>query len=163
MRSEPKVVDDLVYTGCATEAGTIERHSLPPDLENGTGTKLKTDGRIAVLRIGECVEPRVMPGVGASERTNIFRQLIGSLRTELVHSNVVSLAYSGVRLTSTIWKLPFARAVADDTGAALTRQQLEWLDENRLTAKPAVPSEASSAPSSADRNEATRSGPALEQ
>jgi hypothetical protein len=126
-----KIVDDLVYTGCAFEAGLLERNSLPPDLENGTGTKLKTDGQIAVLRISECVEPRVMPGVGASDRSHFFRLLAGSLRTELVRSNVLSLAYSGVRLASPTWKFLFARPVADDTGAALTRQQLEWLEPTR--------------------------------
>ena len=43
-----KVVDDLLYTGCVSEAGLIERDNLPPDLENGTGTKL--NGRLKPRR-----------------------------------------------------------------------------------------------------------------
>ena len=123
----------------SSEAGLIERNNLPPDLENGTGTKLKTDGRVAVLRISECAEPRVMPGVGASERTNVFRLLGASVRTELIRSNFLSLAYNGVRLTSDDRRFLFGRPVLDDTGAALTRQQVEWLAEKAtVTAKPAA-------------------------
>jgi len=121
-----KVMDDLLYTGCATEAGLIERN-LPSNLENGTGTKLKTDGRVAVLRISECVEPRVMPGVGPSERTHPLRALGSSLRSELIRSNFVSLAYNGVRLSSTARRFFFGKPAPDDTGATLTRQQVEWL------------------------------------
>jgi hypothetical protein len=135
-----KVVDDLLYTGCVSEAGLVERNNLPSDLANGTGTKLKTDGRVAVLRINECVEPRVMPGVGGSERMNFFRRVGTSARTELIRSNFVSLAYNGVRLTSSTPKFLFGKPVNDDTGAMLTRQQVDWLAEKgSVTEKPATP------------------------
>jgi len=124
-----KVVDDLLYTGCVSEAGLIERKNLPPRLQNAAGTRLHTDGRVAVLRIGECLEPRVMPGVGAPERTNIFRRLGASVRTELIRSNFISLAYNGVRLTSAARRFLFGKPTPDDTGAALTRQQVAWLAE----------------------------------
>ena len=101
-----KVVDDLLYTGCVSEAGLIERNSLPSDLENGTGTKLKTDGRVAVLRINECTEPRVMPGVEAPERTNFLRALGASVGAELRRSNFIALAYNGVRLSFDHSKVP---------------------------------------------------------
>ena len=130
-----KVVDDLLYTGCVSEAGLIERDSLPTDLENGTGTKLKTDGRVAVLRISECAEPRVMPGVGASAPMNFLRLIGASLRTELIRSNFLSLAYNEVRLTSKTRRFLIGKPVLDDTGATLTRQQLEWLADSE-TAKP---------------------------
>ncbi|MEO8368832.1 MAG: LssY C-terminal domain-containing protein [Candidatus Solibacter sp.] len=52
-----KIVNDLLYTGCVSEAGLIERNDLPAGLENGTGTKLTTDGRVAVVRISECTAP----------------------------------------------------------------------------------------------------------
>jgi hypothetical protein len=134
-----KVVDDLLYTGCVSEAGLMERNNLPSDLENGTGTKVKTDGRVAVLRISDCAEPRVMPGAGASARTNVLRFLGASLRTELIRSNFLSLAYNGVRLTSTTRRFFFGRPAPDDTGATLTRQQVEWLAEKAsVTAKPAI-------------------------
>jgi hypothetical protein len=124
-----KVVDDLLYTGCVSEASLIERSNLPSDIRNGTGTRLETDGRVAVLRIGECTEPRVMPGVGAPERTSILRLLGSSVRTELIRSNFISLAYNGVRLTSSTRKFLFGKPLPDDSGATLTRQQVAWLSE----------------------------------
>jgi hypothetical protein len=129
-----KVVDDLLYTGCVSEAGLIERNDLPSGLDNGTGTKLKTDGRVAVLRMSECAEPRVMPGVGAAERTSVLRLLGSSVRTELIRSNFLSLAYNGVRLTSSTRRFLFGKPLLDDTGTVLTHQQVDWLAE-----KPAGP------------------------
>jgi hypothetical protein len=129
-----KVVDDLLYTGCVSEAGLIERNDLPSGLDNGTGTKLKTDGRVAVLRMSECAEPRVMPGVGAVERTSVLRSFGASLRTELIRSNFLSLAYNGARLTSSTRRFLFGKPLPDDTGTVLTHQQLDWLAE-----KPAGP------------------------
>jgi hypothetical protein len=135
-----KVVDDLLYTGCVSEAGLIERNNLPANLEDRTGTQLKTDGRVAVLRMSECAEPRVMPGVGTSGRTNILRLLGASLRTELIRSNFISLAYNGVSLTSATRRFLFGRPARDDTGAALTRQQVVWLSqEESVTRKPVPP------------------------
>jgi hypothetical protein len=122
-----KVVDDLLYTGCVSEAGLIGRNNLPPELDNGTGTTLKTDGRVAVLRISECAEPRLMPGVEASQGKNILRFLGSSVRTELTRSNILSLVYNGVRLTSATRRFLFGKPVPDDTGETLTRQQAEWL------------------------------------
>jgi hypothetical protein len=122
-----KVVDDLLYTGCATEAGLIERKDLPANLENGTGTKLKTDGSVAVVRISECAQPRLMPGVGLNERKRPFRAFALSMRSELIRSNFLSLAYNGVRLSSATRRFFFGKPLLDDTGATLTRQQVEWL------------------------------------
>ena len=130
-----KVVNDLLYTGCVSEAGLVDWNNLPRGLDNGTGTKLKTDGRVAVLRIVECAHPRVMPSVGAPERTRLLRRLETSMRTELIRSNFLSLAYNGVRLTSSTGRFFVRRPpLLDDTGAKLTRQQVDWLAE-----KPAEP------------------------
>jgi hypothetical protein len=122
-----KVVDDLLYTGCVSEAGLIERSDLPEDLENGTGTRIQTDWRVAVVHIGDCSAPRVMPGVEPHPRTNFFRFLAASVRTELIRSNFLSLAYNGVRLTSSTRRFLFGKPAADDSGERLTRQQVEWL------------------------------------
>jgi hypothetical protein len=122
-----KVVNDLLYTGCVSEAGLVERDAVPADLRNGTGTKIETDGRVAVLRIGECDEPRVMPGVGSSEHRSFLRRLQFSWRTELIRSNFISLVYNGVRLTSAALPSLFGRPSHNDTGVTLTRQQVSWL------------------------------------
>jgi hypothetical protein len=124
-----KVVDDLLYTGCVSEAGLIERDNLPDDLETVTGARIQTDGRVAALRIGECSEPRAMPGAGATEQTGFLRFLGAAGRNEIVRSNFLSLAYNGVRLTSATRTTLFGRPSRDDTGSALTRQQVAWLAE----------------------------------
>jgi hypothetical protein len=125
-----KVVDDLLYTGCVSEAGLVERNDLPTGLENGTGTKLETDGRVAVLRIGECTEPRVMPGVGVPERTGLLQRVETSVRNELIRSNFFSLVYNGSRMTWSTRRFLFRRPILlDDTAAKLTRQQVDWLAE----------------------------------
>ena len=129
-----KVVDDLLYTGCVSEGGLSERGKLPARLENGTGTKLETDGRVAVLRVTDCAEPRVMPGVGISERRNLFRFLGATIRTELIRSNFISLAYNGLRLTAATQRFLFGRPAQDGTGEMLTRQQVAWLGETKLAA-----------------------------
>jgi len=135
-----KVVDDLLYTGCVSEAGLLERDSLPAHLRNGTGSRITTDGRVAVLRISECIEPRVMPGVGPTGRTSILRVLGASMRTELIRSNFISLAYNGVRLTSATRRLLFGKPAHDASGAALTHQQVTWLgEEGSATRKLASP------------------------
>jgi hypothetical protein len=124
-----KVVDDLLYTGCVSEAGLIERDNLPADLETVTGARIQTDGRVVALRIGECAEPRAMPGAGAAEQTGFLRFLEAAGRNEIVRSNFLSLAFNGVRLTSATRTTLFGRPLRDNTGAALTRQQVAWLAE----------------------------------
>ena len=142
-----KIVDDLLYTGCVSEAGLIERNNLPPGLENGTGTKLRTDGGVAVLRIGDCAGPRVMPGVGASKRTSVLRYLAASVRTELIRSNFLSLAYNGLRLTPATRKFFFGKPVPDETGATITRQQIGWLAEkDAVRVKRSTPTDVPEAP-----------------
>jgi len=132
-----KVVDDLLYTGCVSEAGLLERSRLPARLENGTGTRLETDGRVAVLRVSDCAEPRVMPGVDRPERKNVLRFLGATIRTELIRSNFISLAYNGLRLTGATRRFLFGRPAADGTGETLTRQQVAWLGEmNPAAGKP---------------------------
>jgi hypothetical protein len=49
-----KVVDDLLFTGCVSEAGLIGRSNLPRSSTTERAT-LKTDGRVAVLRISNAL------------------------------------------------------------------------------------------------------------
>jgi hypothetical protein len=50
------------------------------------------------------------------------------MRSELVRSNFLSLGYAGVRFVSTAPKFFFKKKPApDNSGAALTRQQVSWL------------------------------------
>jgi hypothetical protein len=137
-----KVMDDLLYTGCVSDAGLIGRNDLPAYMENGTGTRLKTDGRVAVIRLGECTQPRVMPGVEGPARTSVLRALATSLRTELIRSNFISLAFDGLLLTSYTRTFLFRGPSRDDTGTALTRQQVEWLGEKEPAERASVPQEA---------------------
>jgi hypothetical protein len=70
-----------------------------------------------------------MPGTEPSEGTNVLRFLRASVRTELIRSNFLSLAYNGVRLSSATRRFLVGKPVPDDTGETLTRQQVEWLAE----------------------------------
>ena len=63
-----------------------------------------------------------------------------SVRTELIRSNIVALAYNGIRLTSATRKFLFGKPVEDGTGAALTRQQVTWLTGKGPTGEVAAPS-----------------------
>lgn len=51
-----KVVDDMLLTGCAVGVEYIDRPWLPEELKNATGDTLRTDRRIAVLRLNRCTD-----------------------------------------------------------------------------------------------------------
>jgi hypothetical protein len=131
-----KVVGDLLYTGCVDEAGLLDRHNLAGRFENASGN-METDGRVAVLKLNDCTNPRVMPGVGfAAQSSGAIRRILGSFRTEVIRSNFISLAYNGTRLSTATRNFFFGKKEGDASPAALTRQQSEW-----LAPKPAPTSE----------------------
>ncbi|MEO8368833.1 MAG: hypothetical protein ABI806_06515 [Candidatus Solibacter sp.] len=81
------------------------------------------------------------------KRASVARFLGASVRTELIRSNLLSLAYNGLRLTSTTRRFLFGKPVRDDTGATITRQQVEWLAEKGpVTEKAATPTGTAEAP-----------------
>jgi hypothetical protein len=102
-----KVSDDLRFAGCATAPEMIERPRVPRITQNATGGRMVTDGRAAVLRLGDCSpsDERV-PVEHASHTGNPVyrgvRQFDLTLRNSLVRDNMAWQAYGASR---TIWKI----------------------------------------------------------
>lgn len=90
-----KVLNDLALTGCL-EAGT-----LLPRASLGQPLLIQTDGRIAIIRINECLEPQTMPAQSSPsgpERQRRAFQALRALGTDVLRSNPVSLASNTMRL-----------------------------------------------------------------
>ena len=110
-----KVVDDLVLTGCVDGVGYLDRPWVPTDARNATGDSLLTDGRIAIVDLNTCSDPRradepakdlpeVKENLPAFVRP--IRSGLLSLRNDLTRGNIVYQAYSGIKLGLDILKKP---------------------------------------------------------
>ena len=116
-----KVANDLQFAGCASVPEMVERPRVPRITQNGTGDRMVTDGRVAVLRLRECSRPdeRVLGARGeqASPAGNPIyrgvRQFNLTLRNTLVRDNMAWQAYGASRA---IWKM--AHHHSESAGAA---------------------------------------------
>lgn len=93
-----KVVNDLAYTGCLEGATLMTRDSS--DDTNRREPSIRTDGRVAVLRMNDCQKPRTMANESTSNGRRGPRrsvQALLALRNDLIRTNPVSLAYSTIR------------------------------------------------------------------
>jgi hypothetical protein len=92
-----KVLNDVAFTGCLDSATLITRDSSD---EVDQEQYIRTDGKLAVLRINDCRKPRAMPGeatqAGPHARRRSVQALI-ALRNDLIRTNPMSLAYSTIR------------------------------------------------------------------
>ena len=112
-----KVVNDLIYTGCVSGVQLVTRPWLPKDAKNGTGEDLITDGRIAVLRLGNCEHPLDDTHGESPVPTRIHgntvergtRQTVLTLKNNLLRDNVAVQAYSGIRYATESKKKKEAR------------------------------------------------------
>jgi len=93
-----KVVNDLAYTGCLDSAALIDRSwevRADPD-----SAAIQTDGKIAVVRLNDCFHPITMPmpaSDGQGQPSRIY-QAAEAVRTDLVRSNPISLAFNARRM-----------------------------------------------------------------
>jgi hypothetical protein len=95
-----KVINDLAYTGCIDSLALVERFSGSPDAS--PYESLRTDGKVAVVVLNDCLRPRVFPS--ALPRTGKARRIAHTLsawRDDLVRSNFVSLFYGTAQLVAT--------------------------------------------------------------
>jgi hypothetical protein len=93
-----KVLNDLAYTGCV-EAATLMTRDSSDDV-NRQELSIRTDRKVAVLRMGGCANPRIMPNESTAEGPRAPRRLVQAmvaLRNDLIRTNPVSLAYSTIR------------------------------------------------------------------
>jgi hypothetical protein len=102
-----KVSDDLRFAGCATAPEMIERTRVPRIALNATGGRMVTDGRAAVLRLGDCSPSDERLRVKHASHTGNpvyrgVRQFDLTLRNSLLRDNMAWQAYGASR---TIWKI----------------------------------------------------------
>ncbi len=96
-----KVVNDLTFVGCISAAGLLRRTS--PDLVQDPKAEypILTDGSIAVVRLNDCTDPKLMAGVAdasaAHQRAKAAR-VLAALRNDLVRSNIVCTTYNTLKL-----------------------------------------------------------------
>ncbi|MEZ5286721.1 MAG: LssY C-terminal domain-containing protein [Vicinamibacterales bacterium] len=104
-----KVVHDMLLTGCVDGVTYVDRPWLPDDLSNSTGDTLRTDKRIAVLRMNGCEDPmRADQDVSAdagddrAQRGNAVtratRNMLLALKNDFWRGNIIYQGYSAVKL-----------------------------------------------------------------
>jgi len=90
-----KVLNDLAFTGCV-DAGTMMARNLLNNVEPPERS-IATDGRVAVIHLNSCQNPRRMPVESATSgphARNRSIQTLLALRNDIVRSNPISLAYN---------------------------------------------------------------------
>jgi len=103
-----KVVNDLLLTGCVTGVQLVSRPWVPRDAKNGTNEALITDGKIAVIQLNHCEQPKddyandqpVPLQVHGNALDRSTRQTVLTLRNNILRDNVGVSAYSGIRYVS---------------------------------------------------------------
>jgi opacity protein-like surface antigen len=110
-----KVVHDLLLTGCIDGVSYLDRSWVPLDAKNATGDRLKTDGRIAILRVNACpspiradtpaaAAPLVQTKAPVTER--IGRDFILYMRDDFLRGNIVYQGYAGTKMLINLRKKP---------------------------------------------------------
>lgn len=112
-----KVINDLVLTGCVDGVDYLDRPWVPRDAKNATGDTLRTDGRIALLRMNDCDRPRRADDENEQKDLSHLRQsafmrpirsTVLGLRNDLLRGNLVYQAYHGSRLAANLLRKPAA-------------------------------------------------------
>lgn len=102
-----KIMHDLVITGCVDAVQHVERPWVPLDARNATGDALLTDGRIAVIKLNECMAPQradePLPEAPAvREKPNaanrFLRDFVLVFKSSVFRGNIFYQGYWGIRL-----------------------------------------------------------------
>lgn len=101
-----KVVNDLMMTGCVDGVAYIDRPWVPRDASNATGDRLRTDGKLAVLEMNACANPRTVEIASAEAMDRLrqravlrpIRSTFLTLRNDLLRGNVFYQGYSGFKI-----------------------------------------------------------------
>jgi LssY-like putative type I secretion system component LssY len=100
-----KVAYDLAFTSCGNILDWADREDLPRSTRNATGDPISTDGRMVVIEINECREPRMstetvdstlLPEHGDKLQRFARREIL-SARNELLRTNPFWRTYEGSR------------------------------------------------------------------
>lgn len=141
-----KVLNDLSFTGCVEAADLITRDAID-DLSDPNHFA-RTDGKIAVIRVNDCREPRSLvfksAKSGPHQRRRIIQALM-ALENDMVRSNPISFASNTFRLlqenqrphinpAGSAFEPPNKRAAEmSRSGAALKWMRPSVLDEAKRT------------------------------
>ncbi len=91
-----KVINDLAFTGCLSSASFVDRNVVYSQTP-----AISTDGRIAVLRIGDCQKSPALPAersAGWFGYRSRPAQIIVALRNDLIRMNPAFLIYQSCKL-----------------------------------------------------------------
>ena len=99
-----KVMNDLLFTSCASVLDTPERFEIPMYTRNATGDPMQTDTRLAILEVNACSAPAnslqftntALPLHG-SKVQRLARREILSLRNDVIRENIYWRGYEGAR------------------------------------------------------------------
>ena len=116
-----KVVNDLVFTSCASVVDTPERFEIPTFTRNATGDSMRTDTRLAILHVNECAAPAsslqftnaALPQHGSKVQRFARREIL-SLRSDVMRENLYWRSYEGVRWMITAYRGRGGRAREND-------------------------------------------------
>lgn len=149
-----KVLNDLHLTGCVDGVDFVERPWVPRDAKNSTGDTLRTDGRIAVIRLNECTKPLRADAEDVRSENLQLRQpaflrpisaTFLTLRNDLARGNVVYRAYQGIRLGIHFMK---KKPAGPDAPKRFSYGGQEFLivDGSRPVKSPGLPADAGAKP-----------------
>ena len=100
-----KVAYDLAFTSCGNILDWADREEFPRSARNATGDPITTDGRMVVIEMNECREPRMstetvdstlLPEHGDKLQRFARREIL-SARNELLRTNPFWRTYEGSR------------------------------------------------------------------
>lgn len=117
-----KVVNDLLFTSCASVLDTPERFEIPMSTRNATGDPMQTDTRLAILQVNACTAPAsslqftnpALPLHGSKVQRFARREIL-SLRSDVVRENIYWRSYEGVRWMITAYRGRGGRAQENET------------------------------------------------
>ena len=100
-----KIVDDLAFTSCVERVDWVARPGIPLATRNATGDQMTTDGRLAVIRLNDCMRPRLstegddataVPRHGRGLERFVRREVL-SMRNDLIRANPYWRTFEGIR------------------------------------------------------------------
>ncbi len=129
-----KIVNDLIFTGCVDAAGLYARPWIPKGAHNATGEELRTDGRVAVLQLNDCLSPKNSINLQAAPDRAItgntvergFRQGFLITRNDIYRGNLIYQGYAGTR-----WAVHYLKQRNKPPGAGGT-----GAEENAISFEP---------------------------
>jgi hypothetical protein len=130
-----KVMNDLLFTSCASVLDTPQRTDIPAFTRNATGDPMRTDTRIAILQVTACSAPATslqfnnasLPLHGSKVQRFARREIL-SLRNDVVRENIYWRSYEGVRWMITAYRGRGGRAQENETRALAKEEPKQGSD-----------------------------------